>query len=262
MHRLMRARDPETGQSMNEEQLVDNLLTFYLAGHETTAQGADLDAVPARALAANGRAALEDEIARVTGGAPVAGAHIERAGAGAAGAQGIDAPVSAGADDEPPGGRRHAARRPRRSRAGTSVVMPIYAIHRHARRWEDPDAFDPDALRAGARGADPALPVHAVRRRPAHLHRHGVRDDRGHRDARDAAAARALRARSQGHEPVPVARVTLHPGGGMPLHSAFARALIDWNPPTTKGGDPVRDHQGRTGGHCSGSTRTARSFTG
>jgi cytochrome P450 len=38
MHRLMRARDPESGQSMNEQQLIDNLLTFYLAGHETTAR--------------------------------------------------------------------------------------------------------------------------------------------------------------------------------------------------------------------------------
>ncbi len=38
MHRLMCARDPESGQSMNDVQLVDNLLTFYLAGHETTAR--------------------------------------------------------------------------------------------------------------------------------------------------------------------------------------------------------------------------------
>jgi len=38
MHRLMRAQDPESGQSMNEERLIDNLLTFYLAGHETTAR--------------------------------------------------------------------------------------------------------------------------------------------------------------------------------------------------------------------------------
>jgi cytochrome P450 len=38
MHRLMRASDPESGQSMNDQQLIDNLLTFYLAGHETTAR--------------------------------------------------------------------------------------------------------------------------------------------------------------------------------------------------------------------------------
>jgi cytochrome P450 len=28
-------------------------------------------------------------------------------------------------------------------RAGTSIVMPIYAIHRHHKRWRDPDVFDP-----------------------------------------------------------------------------------------------------------------------
>ena len=30
--------DPETGRSMDDAQLADNLLTFYLAGHETTAK--------------------------------------------------------------------------------------------------------------------------------------------------------------------------------------------------------------------------------
>ena len=38
LQRLMAARDPESGQAMDERQLVDNLLTFYLAGHETTAR--------------------------------------------------------------------------------------------------------------------------------------------------------------------------------------------------------------------------------
>ena len=38
MRRLIAARDPETGRAMDDEQLVDNLLTFYLAGHETTAK--------------------------------------------------------------------------------------------------------------------------------------------------------------------------------------------------------------------------------
>src|SRR5262245_48807230 len=38
MRRLIEARDPDTGAPMNDEQLIDNLLTFYLAGHETTAK--------------------------------------------------------------------------------------------------------------------------------------------------------------------------------------------------------------------------------
>ena len=38
LQRLIAARDPETGRSMDDARLVDNLLTFYLAGHETTAR--------------------------------------------------------------------------------------------------------------------------------------------------------------------------------------------------------------------------------
>src|SRR5690242_5358727 len=34
LDRLIAARDPETGRSMDDGQLVDNLITFYLAGHE------------------------------------------------------------------------------------------------------------------------------------------------------------------------------------------------------------------------------------
>ena len=36
--RLARAQDPETGEPMSEKQLVDNLVTFLAAGHETTAK--------------------------------------------------------------------------------------------------------------------------------------------------------------------------------------------------------------------------------
>jgi cytochrome P450 len=36
--RLARAQDPETGAPMSEDQLVDNLLTFLAAGHDTTAK--------------------------------------------------------------------------------------------------------------------------------------------------------------------------------------------------------------------------------
>src|SRR5207237_10136537 len=32
---------------------------------------------------------------------------------------------------------------------GMSILMPIYAIHRHARRWERPDEFDPTRFEPG-----------------------------------------------------------------------------------------------------------------
>ena len=75
MRRLMRARDPESGQSMDDERLIDNLLTFYLAGHETTARALAWTLYLV-ARAPEWGARLEEEVDRVTGGAPVEAAHI------------------------------------------------------------------------------------------------------------------------------------------------------------------------------------------
>ncbi len=36
--RMLAARDPDTGEPMSDEKIVDNLTTFLLAGHETTAK--------------------------------------------------------------------------------------------------------------------------------------------------------------------------------------------------------------------------------
>ncbi len=38
MSRLVAARDPATGEAMPDSLIIDNLVTFLLAGHETTAQ--------------------------------------------------------------------------------------------------------------------------------------------------------------------------------------------------------------------------------
>jgi cytochrome P450 len=31
--------------------------------------------------------------------------------------------------------------------AGTLIVIPIYAVHRHRKLWDDPDRFDPERFR-------------------------------------------------------------------------------------------------------------------
>jgi cytochrome P450 len=141
MHRLMIARDPESGRSMDETRLVDNLLTFYLAGHETTARALTWT-LYLLARSPEWTARLEEEIERVTGGAPVSAEHIERLvevqqvlkesmrlypPAPLIGRQAVAATTLAG----------HSLAQ------GETVMIPIYAIHRHARRWRDPDAFDP-----------------------------------------------------------------------------------------------------------------------
>jgi len=214
LHRLIAARDPETGQSMNDEQLVDNLLTFYLAGHETTARALTWT-LYLLARSAEWTAALEAEIERVAGGAALAGEHIERlvlAQQVVKESMRLYPPV--------PMMSRQAVADARLGghevRAGTSVVMPMYAIHRHAKRWQNPDAFDPERF-APEREAKLAryqyLPFGA-----------GPRICIGMAFALIEATAilatllrRARFAPVEGHEPLPVARVTLIPQGGMPL---------------------------------------------
>jgi len=64
---LLSARDPETGQAMSDKQLRDEILTIFLAGHETTANALTwtwylLSQHP------DAEARLHDELDRVLGG--------------------------------------------------------------------------------------------------------------------------------------------------------------------------------------------------
>jgi len=210
----MRARDPETGQTMNDEQLIDNLLTFYLAGHETTA----------RALAwtlylisqsPEWAAALEEEVARVTGGGPVEGAHLERLVL-------VQQVLKESMRLYPPVPliNRQCVAAARLDGVevlpGATVVMPIYAMHRHAKRWEDPDAFDPARFAPERESKIPRyqyIPFGAGPRICI-----GMAFAMLEATAMLATLLREARfAPVPGHEPTPVARVTLQPGGGLPL---------------------------------------------
>ncbi|MCJ2046576.1 cytochrome P450 [Methylobacterium sp. J-078] len=155
---LLNARDPVTEAPMAEALLVDNLLTFVAAGHETVALAltwlfrllADHPAVERRIL---------DEIARV-------GTDF------AADPGRLDAlvytrqVVMEGMRLYPPAPLivRRTTRDIRLGDAlipaGRSVHVPIYALHRHRLLWDRPDAFDPDRF---------APSLHAVRDRYAYL---------------------------------------------------------------------------------------------
>lgn len=217
--RLMQARDPESGQRMNDEQLVDNLLTFYLAGHETTAKALTWT-LYLIARSPEWAQALDEEVARVAGGAPIGAAHLERLAL----VQQVlkesmrlypPVPIMSrqAVADSALGG--HAIR------AGTSIVLPIYAMHRHARRWENADAFEP-ARFAPAREA--ALPRYQYLPFGA-----GPRICIGMAFAMLEATAilatllQHARFAPTAHVPAPVARVTLVPKGGMPLEVRLRR---------------------------------------
>jgi cytochrome P450 len=210
----MGARDPETGQSMNDEQLVDNLLTFYLAGHETTAKALTWT-LYVLARSPQWTALLEDEIARVTGGGAVTAEHIDRLAL-------VQQVIKESMRIYPPVPlmSRQAVAETKLDghtvKAGTSLVMPIYAIHRHRKRWEDPDAFDPGRFAPDREAKIPRyqyMPFGA-----------GPRICIGNAFAMIEATAmlatmlqRVRFAPKEGYEPEPIARVTLLPRGGMPL---------------------------------------------
>jgi cytochrome P450 len=214
MHRLMAARDPETGQSMNDDQLIDNLLTFYLAGHETTAKALTWT-LYLLACSPEWTARLEEEIARVTGGAAVTSEHVDRLTL-------VQQVLKESMRLFPPVPlmSRQAVADTRLDghdiKAGGSVLMPIYAMHRHVARWDDPDAFDPERFAPEREARIPRyqyMPFGA-----------GPRICIGMAFAMIEATAmlatllqHARFAPVEGHEPFPVARVTLVPRGGMPL---------------------------------------------
>jgi cytochrome P450 len=137
-----RARGPETKRRMSTPELRDNLLTFIVAGHETTAlalgwslylcafdQGVQ-DRARAEAQAVlQGRAATGADVARLP--------YIRQI---------IDEALRL----YPPAGIvSRTALKPdtlcgREIRPNDTVIIPIYALHRHHMLWEDPDAFRPD----------------------------------------------------------------------------------------------------------------------
>lgn len=138
---LLAGEDPETGQQMTTEELRDNLLTFIVAGHETTA----LTLSWALYLCAFDPAVQEEARAEAQSLLQGRAAKVEDLAALPLTRRIIDETLrlyppaaflsrTALAEDELCG---------REVRPGDNILMPIYALHRHHRLWEDPDSFNP-----------------------------------------------------------------------------------------------------------------------
>jgi cytochrome P450 len=214
LERLMHAKNPETGASMSDDLLVDNLLTFFMAGHETTAKALTWTLyLLARAPAWQAR--LLEEIAAVAGRGAILPEHIDKLSL-------TTQVLKESMRLFPPAPiiSRQAQRETQlggfRIPAGAQVIIPIYAIQRHRRHWTDPDRFDP------ARFA----PENEAKISRYHYMPFGA----GARICVGMAFAmiegiailatlvRAARfTAGPGLEPEAVSRVTLRPAGGMPL---------------------------------------------
>jgi cytochrome P450 len=214
LDQLLAARDPETGRSMSDTEIVNNLLTFIAAGHETTAVALTWTLwLLAKDQESQRRA--REEVSAVVGRGPITGAHVDRL---LFCRQVISeamrlypaAPGIGRLPNEPMvlGGARINAR--------TRIHIPIFALHRNTRLWENPNAFDPDRFapdKVKGRSRYAFLPFGG-----------GPRVCIGASFATIEAAVilaalvRAVQFRPVvGHRPQPVARVTLRPAGGMPL---------------------------------------------
>ncbi len=139
---LIEARDKETGSPMSERDLIDEVMTLIVAGHETTASGlnwtwyllsqnpeaeaklhAEIDAVPEQA--APGLSEMErlsytknvvDEALRMY----PPGWLLSRRTIGQDILSGYEVPP------------------------GTDVLLCLYLLHRHPRYWKEPETFRPE----------------------------------------------------------------------------------------------------------------------
>jgi cytochrome P450 len=139
---LLAGEDPKSGRRMDTGELRDNLLTFIVAGHETTAltlawslylcafdQGVQKRARQEAQAVLEGRAATGEDVARL----PYLRQIVEEAlrlypPAGIVSRTAQKADVLCGTEVRP----------------GDTVMIPIYALGRHRALWHDPDHFNPD----------------------------------------------------------------------------------------------------------------------
>ena len=144
---LMAARDKESGAPMGERELIDEIMTLIVAGHETTASGlnwtwyllsqhpeaearlhAELDAAPqlsAPSLTEMEALSYTSQVVNEALRLYPPGWLLSRRTVGADVLGGFQVP------------------------AGTNVLLPLYLLHRHPRFWKDPDRFAPERFAPG-----------------------------------------------------------------------------------------------------------------
>ncbi|MBS0362674.1 MAG: cytochrome P450 [Proteobacteria bacterium] len=145
--RLLAARDPDDGQGLSAQEIRDEVITIFEAGHETTAVAMTfafylLSGHPAQA------AKLHAELDAVLGGrAPTAEdlpklvytrQVVEEAMRLYPPAPAVTSRVAAGPDEI----CGQAVKK------GDHVFISTWVMHRHRAYWDDPETFDPDRFSA------------------------------------------------------------------------------------------------------------------
>ena len=211
--RLLAARDPQTGEGLDEASVRANVLTFIGAGHETTANGLTWS-LYLLALHPQWRAQVEEEVdeALKDGVNEAALPRLIRTRATFEEALRLYPPAASLSREAI--GPDELAGRP--IRAGSTVVISPWVLHRHRKLWDRPDYFDPNRFMPGRReGIDrfAYLPFGAGPRICIGL---GF----AMQEAVILLASIVKQARldlAPGHRVEPVMRITLRPNGGMPM---------------------------------------------
>lgn len=138
---LLAARDPETGASLPDDLLADNILGFVLAGYETTAVALTWAVWLAASHKPTLRSLRREWDAEI--GGDVSADTVDRLVF-------TQQVIKESLRLYPPA---HSLTRvcqaparlgPYDLKRGDRIMIPIYALHRHTTRWENPHQFDPD----------------------------------------------------------------------------------------------------------------------
>ena len=199
---------------MSDEELIDNLSTFLLAGHETTAKALTWT-LYLLARSPQWQERVRAEVLSVTGGRAVTAEHIAHLTV-------TQRVLKESMRLYPPVPAMTRVNLQATELGGivlpepALIVIPVFAVHRHKATWEDPERFDPDRF----------LPEREANLKRTQFMPFGA----GPRVCIGAAFAlteatvilatllQSVRFSWDGtHKPEPISRVTLHPKGGMPL---------------------------------------------
>ncbi len=212
--RLVTARDPSTGSSMPDSLIIDNVVTFLMAGHETTAQALTWT-LYLLALMPEWQERAREEVLCVAGDEQIGSQHVARLGL-------LEQIFQEAMRLYPPAPALVRVTSKAASvggidlKAGANVLIPIYVVHRHRHLWPEPLRFDPSRF---------APEAAAGRHRCAYMpFGAGPRTCIGGAfamlEGKVMLASLLARARfelPQGERPVPFSRITLRPKQGLRL---------------------------------------------
>ncbi|MFC4172352.1 cytochrome P450 [Microvirga sp. GCM10011540] len=211
---LLEAADPETGKGLSDIELRANIVTFIGAGHETTANALSWS-LYLLSQDERARSRIEQEVDEVLGEGPFEPHHLEglvytRAVLDEAMRLYPPAPfLSRAAVEDDQIGDLHIP-------AGSIVTVAPYVLHRHRTLWDHPDAFRPERFLPEERGRIDRfayLPFGAGPRVCI-----GASFSLQEAVIVLASIVRAVRLDLvEGHEVVPLHRITLRPRDGLPM---------------------------------------------